>query len=173
MIPPYKGVRMVEYHDRIALRPIEWKREFVGLCKINTKDSDFEPWEGMNPAIVAVLGKSDVWIILQWERFENGREGDLAHDVLLGVVRLVGPAVLREVYALGDVGVSYFYALEQNPGRDGFHVHALWCDCKSKSRRAIWQTWFNRYGRARIEPVNNRDDVADYCAKYVTKEGAW
>lgn len=74
MIPPYKGVRMVEYRDRIALRPIEWKREFVGLCKINAKDSDFEPWDGMNPSIVAVLEKSDVWIILQWERFENGRE---------------------------------------------------------------------------------------------------
>ena len=70
-------------------------------------------------------------------------------------------------------GVSYFYALEQNPGRDGFHVHALWCDCKGKSRRVVWQTWFNRYGRGRIEPVNNRDDVADYCAKYVTKESAW
>jgi len=55
-------------------------------------------------------------------------------------------------------GVSYFYALEQNPGRDGYHVHAL---------------WFHRYGRARIEPVNNPDDVADYCAKYVTKEGSW
>jgi|GEM_PF-965293 len=70
-------------------------------------------------------------------------------------------------------GVSYFYALEQNPGRDGFHVHALWCDCKSKSRQLIWNKWFTRYGRARIEPVNSRDDVADYCAKYVTKEGAW
>ena len=70
-------------------------------------------------------------------------------------------------------GVSYFYALEQNPGRDGFHVHALWCDCKNKSRRATWRAWFERYGRARIEPVNNRDDVADYYAKYVTKEGAW
>ena len=29
-------------------------------------------------------------------------------------------------------GVSYFYALEQNPSRDGYHVHALWCDCQSK-----------------------------------------
>ena len=26
---------------------------------------------------------------------------------------------------------------------------------------------------ARIEPVNNRDDVADYCAKYVAKERSW
>ena len=70
-------------------------------------------------------------------------------------------------------GVSYFYALEQNPSRDGYHVHALWCDCLNKSRREVWQSWFNRYGRARIEPVNNRDDVADYCAKYVAKERSW
>ena len=27
-------------------------------------------------------------------------------------------------------GVSYFYALEANPGRDGYHAHALWADCK-------------------------------------------
>src|ERR1035437_3815424 len=70
-------------------------------------------------------------------------------------------------------GVSYFYALEQNPGRDGYHVHALWCDCKSMRRTKIWDKWFHRYGRARIEPVNSRDDVADYCAKYVTKENTW
>ena len=70
-------------------------------------------------------------------------------------------------------GVSYFYALEQNPGRDGFHAHALWCDCKNKSRQHTWRIWFERYGRNRIEPVNSRDDVADYCAKYVCKEGAW
>jgi len=70
-------------------------------------------------------------------------------------------------------GVSNFYALEENPGRDGFHFHALWCDCLNKSRRDLWQKWFDRYGRNRIEPVNSRDDVSDYCAKYVTKEGAW
>ena len=69
-------------------------------------------------------------------------------------------------------GVSYFYALEQNPNRDGYHVRALWCDCLNKSRRDVWQAWFKRYGRARIELVNNRDDVADYRAKYVAKEGS-
>lgn len=70
-------------------------------------------------------------------------------------------------------GVSYFYALEQNPCRDGFHVHALWCDCKNKKRSIIWQKWFERYGRNRIEPVNSQTDVTDYVSKYVTKEGAW
>jgi hypothetical protein len=70
-------------------------------------------------------------------------------------------------------GVSYFYALEPNPGRDGYHAHALWVDCKNLRRSDIWRTWFKRYGRNRIEPVNSRDDVSDYCAKYVTKEGSW
>ncbi len=70
-------------------------------------------------------------------------------------------------------GVPYFYALEQNPCRDGFHIHALWCDCKNKSRREIWRIWFERCGRNRIEPLNSRDNMADYCAKYVTKEGSW
>lgn len=70
-------------------------------------------------------------------------------------------------------GVSYFYSLEQNPGRDGYHVHALWCDCAGRSRRLCWQMWFERYGRNRIEPVKSRNDVSDYVAKYVTKEFAW
>ena len=46
-------------------------------------------------------------------------------------------------------------------------------DCREHVAAEVWQTWFKRYGRARIEPVNSRDDVADYCAKYVTKEGSW
>ena len=45
--------------------------------------------------------------------------------------------------------------------------------CLNRRRKDIWREWFDRYGRNRIEPVKNRDDVSDYCAKYVTKEGAW
>jgi len=69
--------------------------------------------------------------------------------------------------------VSHFYALEQNPGRPGFHVHALWADCEAVQRSGIWQRWQTLYGRNRIEPVRGITDVARYCSKYVTKEGAW
>jgi hypothetical protein len=72
--------------------------------------------------------------------------------------------------------VSYFYALEANGGssdRGGFHVHALWAGAAGVYRKEAWSTWFERYGRARIEPVRSKEDVAGYCAKYVTKEGAW
>jgi hypothetical protein len=70
-------------------------------------------------------------------------------------------------------GVSYFYALEENPGRDGFHVHMLLWSALTIYRREMWAKWFERFGRARIEPVRSHVDVTSYCAKYVCKEGAW
>jgi hypothetical protein len=69
--------------------------------------------------------------------------------------------------------VSYFYAIEENPSRDGHHVHALWSNCEGVQRSRVWERWKERYGRNRIEPVRSVMDVTSYCAKYVTKEGAW
>jgi hypothetical protein len=75
--------------------------------------------------------------------------------------------------------LGYFYALEHNPSREGFHCHALWTDNVQEhagvevQRSQIWARWFKRYGRNKIEPVRSVADVADYCAKYVTKEGSW
>jgi hypothetical protein len=69
--------------------------------------------------------------------------------------------------------VTYFYAIEANPSRDGHHVHALWADCEGIRRKHIWESWHDRYGRARIEPCRSPEDVAGYCAKYVCKERAW
>lgn len=69
--------------------------------------------------------------------------------------------------------VSYFYSIEANPSRDGNHVHALWADTQNASRRDAWGKWFKANGRARIEPVRGKGDVAGYCAKYCTKHGVW
>lgn len=93
--------------------------------------------------------------------------------------------------------VSYFYAVEPNPSREGSHVHALWADCHDlqtqlkgtkryvRSMRGgdgvtdAWQLWFNRFGRATIEPVRSQRDVTDYCGKhlvaasYTTKQAVW
>ena len=68
---------------------------------------------------------------------------------------------------------SYFYALEANPSRRGYHVHALFSDTMGVKRQAVWAKWFEKYGRNRIEPIRSKSDVASYCSKYVTKEGAW
>lgn len=69
-------------------------------------------------------------------------------------------------------GLSYFYAIEQNPGRDGFHVHAMW-DSLGAPRKATHKEWLKRYGRNRIEPVRNFGDVVNYTAKYVVVQNAW
>jgi hypothetical protein len=75
--------------------------------------------------------------------------------------------------------VSYFYAVEPNPSRDGSHVHALWADARTVDRRGVWSEWFGRFGRARIEPVRSQRDVTDYCGKhlvaasYTTKQAVW
>jgi hypothetical protein len=69
--------------------------------------------------------------------------------------------------------VSYYYVLEQNPSRDGFHVHSLWADAQTVYRREMWADWVKRYGRARIEPVRSAKDSADYASKYLTKPNCW
>lgn len=69
--------------------------------------------------------------------------------------------------------VSYFYALEENPSRDGHHVHAIWHGTLGLHRKKAWKSWFTRYGRARIEPVRGKESVQSYCAKYVCKERVW
>lgn len=70
-------------------------------------------------------------------------------------------------------GVSYFYAIEPNPSRDGHHVHALWSDCLTVQRTAIWAQWMKQNGRNRIEPVKGVGSCVDYASKYLTKPNAW
>ena len=72
-------------------------------------------------------------------------------------------------------GASYFAALERNPSRDGYHCHMLLAGCRSKNRKLqIWSPWFERYGRALVEPIRDGPaEIAGYCAKYVTKEDSW
>lgn len=60
---------------------------------------------------------------------------------------------------------SYFYAVERNPGRGGHHIHSVWADCRDVYRSEVWAEWFERYGRARIEPVKS----VGHCTLYVTK----
>ena len=33
----------------------------------------------------------------------------------------------------------------------------------------LWDKWFHKFGRSRVEPIRSMHDVASYCSKYVTK----
>lgn len=76
----------------------------------------------------------------------------------------------RKTMARRLPGVSYYAVTERNPSRDGYHLHSLWADCRSVSRKEEWRHWFTTYGRALIEPVRKAADVASYASKYLTKE---
>lgn len=69
--------------------------------------------------------------------------------------------------------LSYFYAIEENPSRDGHHIHALFSDSKSLHRSEMWKLWFDKFGRNKVEPISSKQDVVDYVTKYVTKDSAW
>lgn len=89
-------------------------------------------------------------------------------------VSLMGASKIYERFMSKRCGqVTYFYAVEKNPGEPGHHIHALWADCEAVQRSIVWSRWKETYGRNRIEPVKSQEDVASYCSKYVTKRGAW
>ena len=52
------------------------------------------------------------------------------------------------------------------------HLHGLlrFDPFQKPSARLIWSRWFEKYGRAKVEIIKSRKDVASYCCKYVTKE---
>ena len=79
---------------------------------------------------------------------------------------------------------NYIYAVERDPYQDkvaptsnginqACHIHAItdtnWPRLKKAgvSRKQIWNEWFSRYGRAKIEPARNIKDAVGYCMKKV------
>lgn len=74
IVPPFAGVKLVEYQDRIALTPVYWVREFVGLGKCPVAElpapADF--------TFSSILWKSwagkEVWVVARWLRYDDGRE---------------------------------------------------------------------------------------------------
>jgi len=126
------------------------------------------PWSQRSPwnAIKSALMTNYVSNLAAWEV--------IAHHTFVWEASIWSAQKCFEAFMEKTLSsVSYFYALEQNPGRPGYHVHALWADCKAVRRSHVWNRWYLTYGRNRIEPVRNTGDVASYCAKYVCKEGAW
>ena len=74
-------------------------------------------------------------------------------------------------------GVTYFYVIEHNPTREGHHVHALMYSADPIWREEMNQTWYQRFGLAKVEKIRSKRDVESYCTKhvrnYLTKGGGW
>jgi hypothetical protein len=65
--------------------------------------------------------------------------------------------------------VSYVYTLEPHVDT-GFHVHAMFDEPYLLSWNSFWERWYERYGRARTDPIRHKANVALYVTKYLTKE---
>lgn len=65
---------------------------------------------------------------------------------------------------------SYFYVAEQNPGRDGHHVHCLLIPPKGERINVprLSAIWWKRYGWNKFEPIRGSKEVTSYCVKHVT-----
>jgi len=74
IIPPFAGVTLVEYRDRIELTPVYWYREILGLGRFNASKVGPQSGEDMYPFFNAVMGDKEIWVVAQWRRFEDGRE---------------------------------------------------------------------------------------------------
>jgi hypothetical protein len=77
IIPPFAGVRLVEYRDRIELTPIYWYREFVGMGRFKANEVGPQPGDDMHPFFKAIMGDNEIWVIVSWRRYEDGREEDM------------------------------------------------------------------------------------------------
>jgi hypothetical protein len=69
--------------------------------------------------------------------------------------------------------VRYFYALEKNPSRAGYHVHGVMWRKEIPFLKDWWKLWFEKFGRCRYEFIETREDVVNYVSKYVSKDAAW
>lgn len=74
LFPPFAGVSLVEYRDRIELTPYYWIREFVGLGRIKASEVGPHPEEEMRPFFDAMMGDGEIWVIARWRRFDDGTE---------------------------------------------------------------------------------------------------
>jgi len=74
IVPPFRGVSLVEYRDRIELTPIYWFRELVGLGRFNANEVAPQQDDGIHPFYSAVMGDKEIWVVASWRRYEDGSE---------------------------------------------------------------------------------------------------
>jgi len=62
-----------------------------------------------------------------------------------------------------------FVAEERGSETERRHLHCL-LEAPAVDPRRIWRTWFDRYGRAKVERYNPQLGAAHYLTKYVLKD---
>lgn len=74
IVPPVTGVALVELHDRIALTPLCWCREFVGLGRYESEKVRPAKGSPLHPFYSQVMKGKKIWVIIAWRQYEDGQE---------------------------------------------------------------------------------------------------
>lgn len=74
IIPPFRGVRLFELRDRIVLLPVYAYREIVGLGRFKADQVGPQAGSDTYPLFNAIMGDKEIWVVVQWRRFDDGRE---------------------------------------------------------------------------------------------------
>ena len=74
IIPPYAGVRLVEFWDRLELVPVGWYRNIVGLGKFKASKIGFQPGELLHSLFNSVMGAKEIYVVVSWRVYDDGRE---------------------------------------------------------------------------------------------------
>jgi hypothetical protein len=75
---------------------------------------------------------------------------------------------LRDKFGKG--GIEHFMAVERFKHGEFTHVHSLMNGLEGLTDTQVWETWFNRFGRATVEPYDSSKGAAHYLTKYLVKE---
>jgi hypothetical protein len=73
-IPPYDGVRLVEFWDRLELRPVGWFRDCISLGRYKANEVGFEPGEEMFCKWQEIMGSNEIWVVVNWMVFDDGSD---------------------------------------------------------------------------------------------------
>lgn len=121
-----------------------------------------------NPTSAEVIIKNLKWWLWNWQ-LETAIKRGLAW--LDDECKARGP--WANAYRRGRRRPVWVIGIE--PHKSGrLHAHAMiqWDDgLNDLNRQHGWRIWHSAYGRARIEPPRSQEDVAEYCSKYVVKDG--
>ena len=74
LIPSYGGVKMVDFWDHLELAPVRWYRNIVGLGRFKANEVGFQPGEDLFPMFNALMGDKEIWVVVSWKVFDDGRE---------------------------------------------------------------------------------------------------
>jgi hypothetical protein len=66
-------------------------------------------------------------------------------------------------------GACWWFVEEHHRYRSSPHFHGLLGGVSGARREELWHDWFIAWGMGRIEPVEDSEAVATYCAKYIHK----